>query len=400
LKLVLLTSRLPWPLDKGDKLRAYHQLRSLHAEHEVHLFCLVGTKPSSEAITALGEVTHELHWYKMRWTARLLRMAWAPLSSRPFQVHWFYQRSAANRISSLLDRLQPDVVYCQLIRMAEYIKNHHEYPRVLDYMDALSAGMMRRSLLKRLSSRWIYQIEASRLARYEASTFDYFDSHTIISVADRKLISHPDRSSIHVVPNGVDKDYYGTQVAAEKSPKSSFDTVVFTGNMSYPPNVDAACRLASDVLPLTTTSQLRLLIAGTAPTQRVKQLANERIVVTGWIPDMRWAYHQADLFVAPLRIGTGQQNKILEAMACGIPCITTSHVMSGFRSEQGNTAALPPLILADTVEDTAAAIDTLLRDKTKRQELGLSSRKWIENHASWDIQSQKLVESFVHSSKH
>jgi polysaccharide biosynthesis protein PslH len=395
----MLTSRLPWPLDKGDKLRAYHQLRSLHEDHEVHLFCLVASTPSAEALAALAEVTASVNWSQVRWTSRLLRMLWSPLSSRPFQVHWFYQSHAAKQVSNLLINLQPEVVYCQLIRMAEYVKNHHEYPRVLDYMDALSAGMMRRSLLKTWPTRWIYQMEASRLAKYEASTFDYFDAQTIISVADRKLISHPEKNTIRIVPNGVDKDYYTAESASSSFNPSPLKTVVFTGNMSYPPNVDAAVRLANDVLPLTQSDQLQLIIAGTAPTAKVKQLASDRVEVTGWIPDMRWAYQQADLFVAPLRIGTGQQNKILEALAFGIPCITTSHVMSGFLSEQGKKTPLPPLVLADSPEETARAIDDLLNNEARRAELSLSSRSWIEQHASWGFHSLKLVDSFVHSSK-
>lgn len=395
----MLTSRLPWPLDKGDKLRAYHQLRTLNESHELHLFCLVSSKPSKEAIAALGAVTESLHWCEMSWTARFFRMLWSPLSSRPFQVHWFYQNRAAKQVSKLLKELQPEVVYCQLIRMAEYVKTHHEFPRVLDYMDALSAGMERRSHLNKWHSRWAFKIEASRLVKYEASIFDYFDAHTIISVADRKLIAHPEKSTIRIVPNGVDKDFYNPQRKPSNSSSKSDKTIVFTGNMSYPPNVDAALRLANEVLPITTTEPLKLIIAGTAPSSRVRQLSGENVQVTGWIPDMRWAYEQADLFVAPLRIGTGQQNKILEAMASGIACITTSHVLSGFLSEHGKEVPLPPLIIADTLEETARAIDSLMINESKRVEIGLSNRKWIERHASWGTQSSKIVVSFVHSSK-
>jgi len=340
-----------------------------------------------------------VQWSKTRWISRFLRMLWAPLSSRPFQVHWFYQSHAAKQISELLPRLKPDVVYCQLIRMAEYVKTHHEYPRVLDYMDALSAGVMRRSLLKKWFSRWIYQIEATRLAKYEASTFDYFDAHTIISVADRKLISHPEKNSVRIVPNGVDPDYYLANSIPSESSQSTLRTIAFTGNMSYPPNVDAAVRLANDILPLTKTDQLKLIIAGTSPSSKVKQLARDGVQVTGWIPDIRWAYQQAELFVAPLRIGTGQQNKILEAMACGVPCITTSHVMSGFMSEHGEQASLPPLILADSDAETARAVDVLLHDDQQCAKLSLSGRQWVEQNASWHTHSLKLVDSFVHSSK-
>jgi sugar transferase (PEP-CTERM/EpsH1 system associated) len=397
LKLFALTSRLPWPLDKGDKLRAYHQLRELSKDHEVHLFCLVQEAPSDETMEALAQVTKRTHWVKMRPWVRFARMGWSLFSTRPFQVHWFYQRHAAQVLSKLLAEEQPDVIYCQLIRMAEYVKDHHEFPRVLDYMDALSAGMMRRSKLTPFPLQWFFHAEASRLRKYEATTFDYFDAHSIISVADRKLIAHPERKAIQVVPNGVDNIYF--EPLKDGPPKDTRPTVLFTGNMSYPPNVDAAIRLAQEVLPQTATSGIKLIIAGTKPSRRVKQLATTHIEVTGWIADMRTAYEQADLFVAPLRIGTGQQNKSLEAMACGIPCITTSHVLAGFL-DPGNGILPPPLQIADSPEQMAAAIDDLMQSPEKRNAIGQESREWVQKNSSWAAHTAKLTSTFVHSTQH
>jgi glycosyltransferase involved in cell wall biosynthesis len=139
---------------------------------------------------------------------------------------------------------------------------------------------------------------------------------------------------------------------------------------------------------------VRVLIAGTKPTAEVLKLANKTVTVTGWIPDLREAYEQADVFVAPLRIGTGQQNKILEAMSMSLPCITSTHVMNGL-PKIGNIA--PPLLLADDVVATAKAIDTLLKKEEIRLKLGRESRSWIEINCSWEVQSGALEMSFVNS---
>jgi glycosyltransferase involved in cell wall biosynthesis len=163
--------------------------------------------------------------------------------------------------------------------------------------------------------------------------------------------------------------------------------------------VDAAIRLAQEVLPQTATSGIKLIIAGTKPSRRVKQLATTHIEVTGWIADMRTAYEQADLFVAPLRIGTGQQNKILEAMACGIPCITTSHVLAGFL-DPGNGILPPPLQIADSPEQMAAAIDDLMQSPEKRNAIGQESREWVQKNSSWAAHTAKLTSTFVHSTQH
>ncbi|MBT6162313.1 MAG: glycosyltransferase, partial [Crocinitomicaceae bacterium] len=116
--------------------------------------------------------------------------------------------------------------------------------------------------------------------------------------------------------------------------------------------------------------------------------------VTGWVPDLRTAYDEADIFVAPLRIGTGQQNKILEAMSMGLPCITTTHVMNGLPKE---THQNPPLQLAEDDAGTARAIDELLNNKQKRSAIGEESRTWIEKNSSWEAQTHALELSFVNS---
>ena len=382
MKVLFLTSRLPWPLEKGDKLRAFHQLKALGTQHEVHLFCLVESTPSAEACAALEEITVGFHWYQMRSWRRILRMAFSLFSSRPFQVHWFYQRGAANALSSIIKDVKPERIHCQLIRMTEYVKNEHEIPKNLDYMDALSAGMLRRSYLKSPPMSWIFAEEATRLKRYESSVFDYFDSHSIISRADGNLIAHPEKGRIKVVPNGVDTVYFTPLRSDETHLRSIQPLIVFTGNMNYPPNVDAVVQLVHHVLPLVLTPNVKVLIAGANPARAVRVLASERVEVSGWIDDIRLAYAQAHVLVAPLRIGTGQQNKILEGMACGLPCVTTSHVMEGFAGQDGaqNT---PPLEIADSPSDMAKRIDILLETPQMADEIGKESRNWVLKNAHW-----------------
>jgi glycosyltransferase involved in cell wall biosynthesis len=377
-------------------------MRMLHHEHEIHLFSLTEAEPSDASLEAISQVTKSFRWYKMNPVKRALRLILAAFSTRPFQSHWFYQRKADRQLHEWMKELKADVIYCQLIRMAEYVRNDHHTPRVLDYMDALSAGMKRRSNLCPFWYRWIYRLEAQRLAHYESVIFDYFDGQTIISAADRKLIAHPGRKSIAVIPNGVDSAFFKSnelvmQTKPYNSPEENIQNhfvILFTGNMSYPPNVDAAKRIVNEILPRIEMPGVRVLIAGTKPTAEVLKLANKTVTVTGWIPDLREAYEQADVFVAPLRIGTGQQNKILEAMSMSLPCITSTHVMNGL-PKIGNIA--PPLLLADDVVATAKAIDTLLKKEEIRLKLGRESRSWIEINCSWEVQSGALEMSFVNS---
>lgn len=396
MKILVLTSRLPWPLDKGDKLRAYHQIRELAKTHDVYLFCLTSGKESLTAtenkpLSSMieGVVVHRLSTVK-----RLVRLALAPFSARPFQVHWFYQRTAKRELDRWIAEIQPDVIYCQLVRMATYVQHMHHIPKVIDYMDALSAGIARQSRLAPRLLRWLYRIEYRRLKGFESTVFDYFDGKTIISDADRKLIQHVENHHIEVIPNGIDTEFFSlTHFAGERQED---DVLLFSGNMSYPPNVDAAKQLVNDVLPLVQTTGVKVVIAGTDPAPEVRALAGENVEVTGWMEDIRSAYASATLFVAPLRIGTGQQNKILEAMAMQLPCITTQHVASGFPAIE--TTA--PLNVANSPEGLARHIDRLLRDRKLAQSAGSLSREWVEKHCAWYASTEKLTDTFVHSMSH
>lgn len=374
-------------------MRAYHQIRQLSQHHDVYLFSLTESKQAAEAkdFSSLEAMTKGMLVQPVSWWRRWVRLALAPFSSRPFQVHWFYQKSAQNALDAWVKEVQPDVILCQLVRMAAYVQHTHRIPRVLDYMDALSAGMARQSRLAHPAMRWIYRIEYQRLKSFEAQVFDYFDGKTIISAADRKLIAHPERHLIRVVPNGIDTAHFQLS-SARKS--GDAPRILFTGNMSYPPNVDAAVQLVQHVLPLLKTPNVTVTIAGTTPAPEVKALQSDRVEVTGWLPDIREAYAKADAFVAPLRIGTGQQNKILEAMSMELPCVTTQHVASGFPSHGAEDA---PLRVANSAEGIAREVDALLASQDARQSLGILSRSWVEKHCVWSASTDMLTDTFVHS---
>lgn len=404
MKILVLTSRIPWPLDKGDKLRAYHQIAELGKRHDVYLFSLSESEPTSEAVETLRGVTKGFKFHVLKAQPRFLRMVWSLASSRPFQVHWFFQRQAQKTLFKWVGDIQPEVIYCQLIRMAEYIRDRHDIPRVLDYMDALSEGMKRRASLAPFWSKWLFLWEANRLQRYEKRVFDYFDGSTIISEADQQLIAHPQRNRIVLVPNGVDVDFFsqGQNFGGLKQALPESDqrrVILFTGNMSYPPNVDAAIRLAQDVLPLIKTPNVHVVIAGTKPAHAVQNLASDRVTITGWLPDIRSAYQSAEVFVAPLRIGTGMQNKILEAMSMELPCVTTPHVMKGLVSKQLRKDQ-PPLLLANAPSDFANHIDQILAQKEQARGIARNSRMWIERNCSWSSQVHQLENTLVNSTQY
>ncbi len=380
----IMLSRVPWPLEKGDKLRAWHQLVELSKTCELSVFCLSDTAVSSEAIEQLRSIAAEVNVFRLRRMVIVWRMFLALFSSRPFQVHYFYQRRAARKAKAAIDRFAPDRIYCQLIRCSEYVKHIHHIPKTLDYMDAFNKGMERRAAHSRGVFRWLLLAESQRLVRYENLIFDYFDHHTIISEQDQKLIYHPERKKIAVIPNGVDTEYFGYQAVLSTEP-----VVVFTGNMGYPPNVDTAERLAREVFPLVRQRipEAQLVLAGADPSARVKELANlEGVEVTGWLNDIRTAYRRGSVFAAPLRIGTGLQNKLLEAMSMGIPCVTTTLANNALQAQDKVS-----VVIADSSEAHAEAIVELLINHEKRECIRKNGRQFVKDHYSWHETTRKLM---------
>ncbi|HEX8330935.1 MAG TPA: glycosyltransferase [Hymenobacter sp.] len=388
MKLLVLLSRFPYPLDKGDKLRAYHQLRYLAERHEICLFALSDEEVSAEG-TALvaplcrgGLVVHRLHRPGIA-----VNMARALATGRPLQVGYFHDVRAQQQVETLLRNFQPDHVYCQLIRMAEYLRPHvGQLPMTLDYMDVFSAGMVRRATQAPFWQRPVLALEAQRLLSYEAEAFGWFRHRTIISDQDRQLIQHPQRDQIHIVLNGIDTDFFRPQPTAVKE----FD-VLFCGNMSYHPNVDAAAFLAEEIMPLVREHHpaARLLVAGTTPSARVLALASAHVVVSGWVPDIRSAYAGARVFVAPMRVGTGLQNKLLEAMAMHLPCVTTPLANNALGGTHG-----AELLVAETAAALAAAITGLLHDAAQAQALAARGHEFVKTRYNWAGATARLEALF------
>ncbi|TGE20008.1 glycosyltransferase [Hymenobacter elongatus] len=388
MKLLVLLSRFPYPLDKGDKLRAFHQLRYLARHHEICLFALTDEPVADSAYAAVRPLCRGgLHVHQLGKPGIALNMARALATGLPLQVGYFYDAAAQQRLDALLRAFQPRHIYCQLIRMAEYLRPHTgRYPMTLDYMDVFSAGMVRRAQQAPVWQRPVISLEARRLLAYEAAVFDWFEHHTIISDPDRQLISHPQRQRIQVVLNGIDTDFFQPTTQPQEY------ELVFCGNMSYHPNVDAAEFLATEVLPLVhqTHPQARLLIAGTTPAARVLALASPFVVVSGWLPDIRDAYASARVFVAPMRVGTGLQNKLLEAMAMRLPCVTTPLANNALRGVPSQD-----LLVGESAAELAAHITGLLSETEAAEALAGRGLEFVRRHYNWAAATGRLEALFA-----
>lgn len=377
----MLVSRFPYPLEKGDKLRAFHQLKELHKHFDVTVFAISNREISTEHLKKVEEYCSEVIIHRQS----ILQKAWnifrSALNGNPYQVGYFYSSKGQKNIKQLLKKESFNHVYCQLVRMSEYVKNEHSIPKTLDYMDALSAGIQRRVSKQPFYKRWIFKSEANRLKRYESLMFDFFENRSIISKQDQQLIMHPNAQEIACIANGIDESFFET-VSVEKT-----HDFVFVGNMSYPPNVEAIAYIAENILPL--FPNRNLLVSGSSPSKRVKKIASEnaQIELTGWVDDIRTSYAAGRIFLAPMMIGTGMQNKLLEAMAMGVPCITTPLANNPIGTKEN-----VEILVASSVEDFKNAIETLINNPDKYTEIQSNARSFVERNHHWGETTKRLVE--------
>ena len=380
MKILFLLPRVPYPTEKGDKLRAYNHLKQLSKKHEVILCALNDDVLHEDAEKVLSQYAKSIYILPLSKLNIIFNLIKTFFSDKPFQVGYFYNRSTAKKIDAIIAHHKPDHIFCQLVRVAAYVKDCR-IPKTLDYQDVFSKGVERRIATSSILIKPFLRLEYQRMLKYENMVFDKFDNKVIISAPDRDLIPHPQKEQIVVAQNGVDTSFF-KPMESEKS----YD-LVFTGNMGYPPNINAAEFLGKEILPrvIEKNPGTTLLIAGASPHLRVSVLQSENIDVSGWVQDMRECYASARIFIAPMQIGTGLQNKLLEAMAMKIPCITSPLANQALKAKENIE-----ILVAETPEDYARHILSLLNDKNLAEKIAQNGYDFVIKNFSWEKEVEKI----------
>jgi len=383
MKIFILLPRIPYPLEKGDKLRAFNHIKYLSKNNKITLFALNDSKINKEkAFQALQPYCCSINFFDLSKFSILFNVLLAFFNGKPLQSGYFFNRRAKKRINKIISETKPDHIFCQLIRVAEYVKNQN-IPKTLDYQDVFSKGVERRIHTSPFYLKPFLKLEYKRLLKYENKIFDYFDNKIIISEPDRELIPHPEKDKIVIVMNGVDMDFF-----KPIDRKKEYD-IVFTGNMGYPPNVNGVEFLVKQILPIVRRNkpEIKVLIAGANPDRKVIAVKSKNVHVTGWVEDIRECYAKARIFIAPMQIGTGLQNKLLEAMAMKIPCISSHLANNALNAKSGKE-----IKIGGSAEEYAQHIIYLLDNKDKANEIALNAYNFVLNNYNWEKATEKLEE--------
>ncbi|GAB4134119.1 MAG: TIGR03087 family PEP-CTERM/XrtA system glycosyltransferase [Bacteroidia bacterium] len=382
MKILFVTSRVPWPLEKGDKLRAFHQLVQLSKKHEIVLFCLNDAPVHPQAVTELKKFCSSVHIHTFSKTEILFNLAKGLFSKMPFQVAYFTNHKALRAFEQFTKQQNPDRIFCQLIRTAEYGKLFPEKV-ILDYMDVFSKGVKRRLGKVAFWKRPAFKSEYNRLIAYERSVSGIFRGYCIISEQDKNHLPalHPEQ--IHIIPNGVDTDFFSPSPAEKK-----YD-LLFNGNMNYPPNIESAVFLVKQILPLVhkIKPQVNVLISGAHPAPEVLELAGPHVTVTGWVDDIRTGFNTSRILVAPMQSSIGLQNKLLEAMAMKLPCITSVLSNNALKAVPGKE-----IIVCSTPQEYADSIIDMLDHPEKANAIAENGHSLVLRNFGWQMKTQQLEE--------
>jgi len=382
---LFLAHRIPWPPDRGDSIRSWQVLRALAAQRAVHCGCLVdaplqpGQREAINAVTASRCIAARPPLIGLPAVAALV-------TGRPISVAAFASRYLAGWVRRTLAERPIGTIYVFSGQMAQYVPAEFTGRVVMDFVDVDSAKF---AAYARGPYRWpiraIHAREARVLAAFEARAAERANLSLLISAEERELLlanpGLPASARVEVLGNGIDCDRFDPAVTTP-APLPAGAQIVFTGQMDYPPNVDAVARFAREVMPLIRAQRADAAfhVVGRAPAAEVRALHGVNATnVTGEVPDVRPWLAAADCVVAPLQIARGVQNKVLEAMAMARAVVLSAAAATGIGGTDGVHFAI-----ADEPVAMAARVLGLLDDRAAAAAMGTAARALVRQEAGWD----------------
>jgi polysaccharide biosynthesis protein PslH len=383
MRILFLSQRLPYPPNKGDKIRSFHMVRHLAARHEVHVACLIDDERDLPERAALEAQVASLSAVRIGGLPRKLLGLAAMLAGGSATASYFYSSGLQQQVDALMDAKPFDAVICFTAPMALYLfRSRHRrveggVRRLMDFVDVDSRKWRDYAGRSSLPARLVYALEARRIEALERRIAREFDECLVVSPQEAALFP-AGAPSPRPMQNGVDFDYFRPDAGQQREGTD----LVFTGVMDYLPNIDGVVWFATEILPRIREvfPQARFVIVGNRPAARVRDLAAmPGVVVTGFVPDVRGYLDRARVCVVPLRIARGIQNKTLEAMAMGRPVVSTPGALEGLLAEPGRD-----LLCADSAPAFADSVISLLRDPDTAESMGSRARECVVAHYDWN----------------
>lgn len=378
MKILYLSLRFPYPPHSGDKIRTYNILKHLSKNHSITLISFIHSDNENENIKKLYDFCERVLTVRFSKFEAYRNCIIFSSFPEPFQISYWRSHEMQNKIDEMVQKDNFEIIHAQFFRMAQYIIKYTNKHKVLDCADSYWLNLSRRSRLDRSLSWPLLKVEANRVRIYETKIAEWFDRVTMVSHLDKEcLLSENGNLPVSVVPMGVDLDYYQPNRQEEQELN-----ILFTGTIKYFPNKDAILFFYNKIYPLIKSAipNVKFYVVGNYPPRSIKRLlSNGDIVVTGHVEDVRPYFDRSAVFVCPLRSGSGMQAKILEAMAMGVPVVTTSMGATAIV----DAVAGKDILIANNVKSFAKEVIRLLKDKDLRCNIAQNARKLVEEKYNW-----------------
>jgi len=385
LKILIITPRIPYPPFRGDKLKIYNLSKILNKNNDVYILTFLGDLSEEKDLELLKKENISIEAIKQFKYSSLINLIKSFFTSAPFQISYYYSKKMRNRITELTSINKYDVVYFHLINSAQYyeaVKNK-DILKVIDFTDSTSLYLTRYlEFLKNPFRRLFFSIELKRILKYE-QIVKKFDTLFVCSSVDKQfLIERNVHNNIQILLNGFDIDTFRFEKIKKEKGR-----IVFVGNMTYFPNIDAVVYFSNEIFPLILNKipEAKLYIVGQNPTKEVIDLQSDNIIITGFVEDLKKEYLVSEVNIAPIRFGSGTLNKIIEAIALGIPIVATSLASQGFPSELKKY-----IHIKDHPKEIADEIISILSENDTIGKKLIEGREVISQMLSWE----KIVKDF------
>ncbi len=377
MRILYLVHRIPYPPDKGDKIRSFRWLSHLARNHEVHLVTLLDDEGDRPHVAALDRYCQSVHVAVMPRLASGISAARRLLGGDPLSLAWFHQADSQRAVDAILARENIDVALCFSSTTAEYLKHHPSVPRVMDMVDVDSSKFASYSERERLFRRRLYAMEGKRLAAYEEEIARDFDATVLCTEPEAAMLRvRVPEARVDVIGNGVDLPSSSLIPAERSEPR-----LLFIGAMDYLPNIDAVVFAAKEVLPRIRKSVpgANFHIVGRNPTRDVVELGSlPGVEVHGAVDSLEPHLAAAAAALIPLRIARGIQNKVLEAMAWELPVVTTPKILSSLGAVRGKH-----LEVGETADALAHAAINVLENREAARSMGAAARRFVADRFEW-----------------
>ncbi|MBK8983374.1 MAG: glycosyltransferase [Ignavibacteria bacterium] len=388
MKILFLANRFPYPPYRGDKLKIFNLAKQLSERHELYLVTFIDNKAEYSYVSELEKYFTKIRLVYMPHYMSAFNSLINVFSDTPFQINYFKSDRLADTLREFVAENDVDVIHTQHLRMAQYTAGLKNSSTVLDLPDAYSLYWKRRSVLKKNPVKnFIENSEYKKMLNYE-KIIGEFDLSLVCSEEDKTyLMDEHNLSNIELLQNGVDTKLYSNS----GHDYDLDDQIIFSGNMTYYPNIDAAIYFVSEIFPeiLKKYPKVKFKITGQNPPEKIRKLASDNIIVTGFVESLADEYSKSSVAVSPVRVGAGSMNKVLEPMSMGVPVVSSSIGFAGLGAVAGRD-----IIIADNKTDFINSVCNLLSDSYYRKYIGESGKEVIHNNLSWEKIAIKLENYF------